>query len=307
MAKIAKLSKNSVTVYPQTITDAIADASRKKTLTDVIDGLEDDAQLTAALTTAATVGKVPAGSKYDAGTPVSSIINDIFNYATPTFSTLNIYLNDGSSPITSNQNMFCSSTAMTLASVFHSETNISSIKGGTVTLNINGTSQTVTATTTATAVADTSTFNRSTNKASFYVRLTGTSSLSSAMAQKQLTLTAYMPVYCYTVANQTDDTVKAGLTNATNMSTVYTGTHSITQSSTFVAGGAWCVALPSHLKMTKIGTAADFDFGTYKTTVPTVTSTRTVNGISNVAYTIYRFDMGTAQTNLSMRIDTAAK
>jgi hypothetical protein len=307
MAKIAKLSKDSVTVYPQTITDAIADASRKKTLTAVIDGLEDDAQLTAELTTSATVGKVPAGSKYDAGTPVSSIINDIFNYATPTFATLNILMNDSGSPITNSQNMFCNSVAMTLKSVIHKETNVSSIKGGTVTLNINGTTQTVSAASTETSVSDTSTFNRSTNKASFYVRLTGTSSLSSAMTQKQLTLTAYMPVYCYTVTDQTDDTVKTGLTNATNMSTVYAGTHTITQTSTFVAGGAWCVALPSHLKMTKIGTAADFDFGTYKTTVPTVSSTRTVNGISNVPYTIYRFDMGTSQTNLSMRIDTAAK
>ncbi len=269
--------------------------------------MKDNAQLSADLTTSVTVGKVPAGSKYDAGTSISSIINDIFNYATPTFATLNILLNDGGSPITNSQNVFCNSSAMTLKSVIHREANIASIKGGTVTLDINGTTQTIDAVTTNTSVPSSAIFNRSTNKATFYVRLTGISTLSSAMTAKQLTLAAYMPVYCFTTADQTDDTIKTGLTNAANMPTVYTGAHSITQTSTFVAGGAWCVALPSHMKMTKIGTEADFGFGTYKTTVPTVSATRTVNGINNVPYTIYVFGIGTPQTNLTMRIDTAAK
>ena len=304
MAKQIKMTKDGVTVFPQTISDAVAVIGRKQKLTDALNSIEDDAQLQNATTVAAAVGKVPAGAKYDANTPVSSIVADILAFAAPTFGTLAI--NDGSKDYTANTNVFCDSNAMRFAAIKHAETNVGSIKGN-VSLNVNGTKQNVTPSATAASVTTDKTFDRSANKASFYAELTGTNTLSAAIPTKRVTLTAYMPVYCFIVTAQDEATVKAGLASATAEPTVYTGAHTIDKTGTFAAGGAWCVALPSHMAMTGIGTVADFGFGTQKTTTTTVDGTRTVNGIANVAYTVYLLPMGTAQTGLSVRITTKAK
>lgn len=304
MAKQIKITKDGVTVYPQTITDAIADVSRKKKLTDTLNGIEDDAQLQNATTVAAQVGKVPAGAKYDANTPVSSIIADILAFATPAFSTLAI--NDGTKDYSANTNVFCDSEAMRFQAIKHAESNVGSIKGK-VSLNINGTKSDQTPSATVASVTTDKVFTRSTNKASFFVELTGTNTLSAAIPTKRVTLTAYMPVYTFITAAQDEATVKAGLAAATAKSTVYTGSHTIDETGTFAAGGAWCVALPSHMAMAGIGTVADFGFGTQKPSTTTVSATRTVNGITDVPYTVYLLPMGTAQTDLAVRITTKSK
>lgn len=269
-----------------------------------ITALEDDAQLQNATTVAAQVGKVPAGAKYDANTPVSSIIADILAFATPAFTTLAI--NDGTKDYSSNTNVFCNSEAMRFQAIKHAESNVGSIKGK-VSLNINGTKSDQTPSATVTNVTTNKVFTRSTNKASFFVELTGTNTLSAAIPTKRVTLTAYMPVYTFITTAQDEATVKAGLTAATAKSTVYIGSHTIDETGTFVAGGAWCVALPSHMAMVGIGTVADFGFGTQKPSTTTVSATRTVNGITGVPYTVYLLPMGTAQTNLAVRITTKSK
>lgn len=304
MTKQYKVIKNGEIVYPQTITDAIVDISRKKKLTDIMNSLEDDAQLQNATTVAAQVGKVPAGAKYNANTPVSSIIADILAFATPAFTTLAI--NDGTKDYSSNTNVFCNSEAMRFQAIKHAESNVGSIKGK-VSLNINGTKSDQTPSATVTNVTTNKVFTRSTNKASFFVELTGTNTLSAAIPTKRVTLTAYMPVYTFITTAQDEATVKAGLTAATAKSTVYIGSHTIDETGTFVAGGAWCVALPSHMAMVGIGTVDDFGFNTQKPSTTTVSATRTVNGITGVPYTVYLLSMGTAQTNLAVRITTKSK
>lgn len=374
MAKQFKMTKGGETVYPQSITDAIADTKRKKVLTVVIDDvvsstataqstantakstaetakanaataqstadtaktnaaiaqttateaktsaatanteiaktnqkvadIEDDAQLQNKTTVAAAVGKVPAGAQYDANTPVSSIIADILAFASPTFSILRMY--DGSKDYGSNNTVFCSSDEIRFQTIKHAETNVGSIKGK-VSLDINGTKSEQTPSATVANVTINEVFTRTSNKASFYVELTGTNTLSAAIPSKRVTWTAYMPVYCFITNAQDEATVKAGLANATAETTVYTGSHTIDKTGTFVAGGAWCVALPSHMAMAGIGTVADFGFGTQKTSTTTVSATRTVNGIASVPYTVYLLPMGTAQTSLPVRITTKAK
>lgn len=304
MAKQIKITKDGVTVYPQTITDAIADVSRKKKLTDTLNGIEDDAQLQNATTVAAQVGKVPAGAKYDANTPVSSIIADILAFATPAFSTLAI--NDGTKDYSANTNVFCDSEAMRFQAIKHAESNVGSIKGK-VSLNINGTKSDQTPFATVASVTTDKVFTRSTNKASFFVELTGTNILSAAIPTKRVTLTAYMPVYTFITAAQDEATVKAGLAAATAETTVYTSSHTIDKTITVKAGGAWCVALPSHLGVTGMGTVADFGFKTEDHNPKSISATRTVNGIASVSYTVYLFPQEKDQTDLKVRIITKSK
>lgn len=304
MAKQIKITKDGVTVYPQTITDAIADVSRKKKLTDTLNGIEDDAQLQNATTVAAQVGKVPAGAKYDANTPVSSIIADILAFATPAFSTLAI--NDGTKDYSANTNVFCDSEAMRFQAIKHAESNVGSIKGK-VSLNINGTKSDQTPSATVASVTTEKVFTRSTNKASFFVELTGTNTLSAAIPTKRVTLTAYMPVYTFITTAQDEATVKAGLAAATAETTVYTSSHTIDKTITVKAGGAWCVALPSHLGVTGMGTVADFGFKTEDHNPKSISATRTVNGIASVSYTVYLFPQEKDQTDLKVRIITKSK
>lgn len=304
MAKQIKMTKDGVTVYPQTITDAIADVSRKKKLTDTLNGIEDDAQLQNATTVAAQVGKVPAGAKYDANTPVSSIIADILAFATPAFSTLAI--NDGTKDYSANTNVFCDSEAMRFQAIKHAESNVGSIKGK-VSLNINGTKSDQTPSATVASVTTEKVFTRSTNKASFFVELTGTNTLSAAIPTKKVTLTAYMPVYTFITAAQDEATVKAGLAAATAETTVYTSSHTIDKTITVKAGGAWCVALPSHLGVTGMGTVADFGLKTEDHNPKSISATRTVNGIASVSYTVYLFPQEKDQTDLKVRIITKSK
>lgn len=347
MAKQFKMTKDGQVVYPQSITDAIADTKRKKVLTSVIDGIETDVATNAKnlgdvttkvntnttavgelktktstletkaeeleqadvlqekLTATASVGKVSSGSSFEAGTNVRDIVNAILAFNTPTFASLAI--NDGSKDYTANATMFCSSDEIRVATIKHNETNVASIKGGKVTLNLNGTKSEENASATSVALTKSAIFTRTANKASFYAELTGTNTLGAAMSARRVTLTAYMPVYAFVTTAQDDATIKGAFASATNEGTVYTATHTIDKTATFVAGGAWCVALPSHLAMSGMGTVADFGFGTQKTEVPTISATRTVNGIADVPYTIYVLGMGTAQTSLPVRIITKAK
>ena len=307
MATISKITQNGTTVYPQTITDAIADVSRKKTLPNILTGLEGDGQLQKDVTVATAVGKVPAGSTYSKGTPMSTIMTDILSYALPTFQRL--LITDGTNSYESSANVFCSSTAIAITGVKHGETNTDYIKNKQVTLNVNGITSTVDATTMSSLlpVSSEGAFTRTTNKASFYVSLNGTTSLNAPMTERKIVLTAYMPVYCFISATQTESEIKSTFSSATSETTIYTGTHSIVKTGTFSANSAWCVALPSHLTMTGIGTEADFGFGTQKTSTTTYSATKTVNGISDVPYTIYVLPIDTAQTNLSVKITTKAK
>jgi hypothetical protein len=309
MANISKITQNGTTVYPQTITDAIADVSRKKTLPNILTGLEGDGQLQKDVTVAAAVGKVPAGSTYSKGTPMSTIMTDILSYALPTFQRL--LITDGTNTYESSANVFCSSTAIAITGVKHGETNTDYIKNKQITLNVNGTTSTVDATTMSSLLPVSSSsegaFIRTSNKASFYVSLNGTTSLNAPMSERKIVLTAYMPVYCFISPTQAESEINGAFISATSESTIYTGTHSIVKTGTFSANSAWCVALPSHLTMTGIGTEADFGFGTQKTSTTTYTATKTVNGISSVPYTIYVLPIDTAQTNLSVKITTKAK
>lgn len=305
MATISKVTQNGVTVYPQTITAAIADASRKKALPDVLDAIEDDSQLQQDTTADAAIGKIPVGAKYSAGTSISSIISDALSYQMPIFQQL--LINDGTNNYTSNTNVFCNSTPIMLAFIKYIVSNPSYVKDGNLTLNINGTTSTISTSTSGAQMTVSGTFIRAVNKSSFYVSLDGTTSLSAPMTQKKVVLTAYMPVYCFISSAQDETTVTNAFSNATAETTVYTGTHSIVKTGTFVKGGAWCVALPSHLGMTGIGTEADFGFGTQKTSTTTYSVTKNVNGISSVPYTIYMLPIDTAQTNLSVKIITKAK
>lgn len=269
-----------------------------------ITALEDDAQLQNATTVAAQVGKVPAGAKYDANTPVSSIIADILAFATPAFTTLAI--NDGTKDYSSNTNVFCDSEAMRFQAIKHAESNVGSIKGK-VSLNINGTKSDQTPSATVASVTTDKVFTRSTNKASFFVELTGTNTLSAAIPRKRVTLTAYMPVYTFITTAQDEATVKTGLNAATAETTVYTSSHTIDKTITVKAGGAWCVALPSHLGVTGMGTVADFGFKTEDHNPKSISATRTVNGIASVPYTIYLFPQEKDQTDLNVRIITKSK
>lgn len=300
MAKQVKVTMGTSVVYPQTITDAIADVSHKAKLSDIITELEGADVISENVTATVNVGKVTSGSTFEAGTNVKDIVSAILSFASPAFSTLKI--NDGTKDYAANASLFCASTEWRLASVKHSESNVGSIKDGTITLSVNGTTSTTAASSTEVTAVREATLIPNTNKKSFYVELTGKNTLGAAMAAKRVTLTWYMPVYCFVTANQTESTIKEALNNATAETTVYTGVHTIDKTTSFSAGGAWCVALPSHLAMTGIGTQADFGFGTQKTETTTYTATRTVNGIAGVPYTIYVLPIDTAQTNLPVRI-----
>lgn len=285
MAKQFKMTKNGETVYPQTITDAIADVSRKKNLTDTLSGIEDDAQLQNATTVTAQVGKVPVGAKYDANTPVSSIIADILAFATPTFSTLAI--NDGTKDYSASTNVvFCDSKAMSFQAVKHAESNVGSIKGK-VTLNINGTKSDQTPSATVASVATDKVFTCSANKASFFVELTGTNTLSAPITTKRVTITAYMPVYVYVIDSPTADNAKKGLASAINEDTIFTGSKKFEKLLTLTQNQAICIATPSHLTCSRLCNNAADGFlpnGMEKTEI---SASRTVNGIADVPYTIY--------------------
>lgn len=360
MAKQFRMTKNGVVVYPQSITDAIADTKRKKTLTAVLDdtdtkvngittnvatitsdvstaksnitalqnadktmqsdistaksniskaqnditALQDADKLASDLKATTTVGKVNTGSTFAEGTDVRDVLKAILAFDTPTFASL--VISDSATTYNANTNMFCNSAELRVATISHSETNVDSIKNKQITLNVNGTTSTETASATSVALTKSAIFNRSTNKAKFTVSLNGTNTLGAAMAGRSVTLTAYMPVYTFVSDTQDASAIKTALASATAKPTVYTGAHTIDETQTFKAGGCWCVALPSHMGMSGIGTVADFGFGTQKTTTTTVTGTRTVNGIANVSYTVYLLPMGTAQTNLAVRITTKA-
>ncbi len=302
MAKQFKMQKDGVTVYPQTITDAIADPQRGKTLKAALNGLDlqDDVTATAA------VGKVPSGAKFTAGTTASDILTAMLSYEAPSFSTLTVHTSAGDT-WTASAGIFCGSEAKTVDYIKFSMANPGSVKDGKVTATVGGTAIATTTDKAGQQVAVSKTFDTSTNKASLSVSLSGTSTLGASIPAKTVTVTAYMPVYCFIAAAQDEATVKSGLAAATAETTVYTGTHTIDKTGTFAAGGAWCVALPGHLAMTGIGTVADFGFGTQKTATTTVSATRTVNGIADVAYTVYLLPMGTAQASLPVRITTKAK
>ena len=327
MAKQFKMTKGGETVYPQTITDAIADSKRKEVLTAVLDGIDtnvstakstadaaktaastaqstadtakanaDAAQSTAntadanaklanATTVATAVGKVPAGAKYDANTPVSSIINDILAFQTPSFSALSIIGN--STAYSSNTNIFCNSTAVAISGIKHQESNIASIKGSNITANFNGTKVDIAKSATSADYAKSVSFPIATNKASFYVELSGTNTLSADIPAKRVTITAYMPVYIYLVDSPTETNAKNGLASATNESTVFTGSKTYEKSLTVAQNQAICIATPSHLACGRLYNTAAGGYlpsGIEKTEI---SATRTVNGITGVPYTIY--------------------
>jgi hypothetical protein len=303
MAKQVKIQIDGATVYPQTSSDAIADLARKKVLSKVVDTIEDDAELQRQVTVTKETGNVPVGAVYAKDTAVSTVIADILAYLRPEFQRLEV----GNDTVTYRQdtNMFCSSTAISLMTLKHGETNIDNIKGGVVTLNLNGTETEKTAAASSN-VEISSVFDISCNKAQFYVALSGTNSLGAAMTQRKVTLTAYMPVFCFVSATQEESEISGNLVAATAESIVYVGGEAIDKTCTIANGGAWCVALPSHMAMTGIGTKDDFDFGTQRTTTTTFSLSREVNGIADVPYTVYLLPMGTAQENLEVRITTKA-
>lgn len=302
MAKQVKLTMGSDVVYPQTVTDAIADVSHKAKLSDLITDLEDADVLGEDVTATTNVGKVTSGSTFSAGTNVKEVVSAILSFAAPAFTSLKV--SNGSDVFASNTNLHCTNTEWRLADVKHYESNVSSVKDGEITINVNGTSATAAASATEVSVTRTAQIVPSSNGATFYVELTGKNTLGANMPSKRITLAWYMPVYCFVSANQTEAGIKAAFGTAAAESTVYTGVHTIDKTETFAAGGAWCVALPSHLKMSGMGTQADFGFGTQKTEVTTYEATRAVNGVTNVPYTIYVLPIDTAQSNLPVRITT---
>lgn len=303
MAKQVKIQIDGATVYPQTSSDAIADLTRKKVLSKVVDTIEDDAELQRQVTVTKETGNVPVGAVYAKGTAVSTVIADILAYLRPEFQRLQV----GSGSVTYNKStdMFCDSTAISMMELKHGETNIGNIKGGVVTLNINGTETEKTAAASANVEISLS-FDRTHNKAQWYVELTGTNSMGAAMTPRKVALTAYMPVYCFVSATQEESEINGSLVAATAESIVYAGGETIDKTCTIAKGGAWCVALPSHMAMTGIGTKDDFDFGTQRTATTTFSLSREVNGIADVPYTVYLLPMGTAQENLEVRITTKA-
>lgn len=311
MAKQVKLTLNGGQVYPQTITDAIADLNKKKKLSTIIsetdtalDNLEKADHLASPITASVAVGKVAQGSTFAEGTDVRDVLNAVLAFETPTFSSLTVTI--GGANVTASTNYICESTNTTITAVKHKEANIGSISSAK--LSMNGTEETITPTATEATITKNVSVARATNKASYAVTLKGTNTLGAAMANKSITFGWYMPVVCYVSADQTEATIKAGLASATPETTAHVGVQTINKTATIAKGGAWCIALPSHLDLTAIGTQADFGFGTQKTSgFTSYTATRTINGIANVAYTIYVFPCDTAQTNLPVRATTKAK
>lgn len=272
---------NNITTIKTDVSKNKSDISTIKS--DIIE-VDGNNKLVNDVTTLATVGTLVAGSTISKGTDIRDMLNAMVAFKTPVFSALEI----GNDSITysSNQVIFCNSTPIIFTKVNHCETNIDNIKNKQITLNINGTTSTETAVATKVTLSKSATFNISA-KGVFTVSLTGKNSLGANMSTRTLSITCIMPAYFFVSANTTEATIKSALTSATADSGKYTGRHTIDKNITVLDNGCWCVAMPPHLVMESIGTKGDYDMKVQKTTTDTVTATKTVNGVTNVSYTIY--------------------
>lgn len=223
----------------------------------------------------------------------------------PTFQQLRIIGTLESEYYTENTNVFCSSTALAIPYIKHGETNVDMIKEGTITINING-DKLKRAATTNERIEISGSFERTINRSQWYIELTGTDVYDIDMIPKKIVLTAYMPVYCFVSPSQEESSVSGGLVEATAEIIAYTGGETIDKTCTIAKGGAWCVALPSHMTMESIGTITEFNTRNARTATTTYNLTRDVNGIKDVSYTVYLLPMKTAQNNIDVRIITKA-
>lgn len=277
---IDNINSNITTIKTDVSKNKLDIASIKS---DVIK-VDENNKLINDITTLTTVGTLVAGSTIVKGTDIRDMLNAMVAFKAPVFSVLEI----GNDSITysSNQVIFCNSAPIVFTKVNHCETNVDNIKDKQITLNINGTISTENAVSTKTTLSKSVTFNITT-KNTFNVTLSGKNILGANINTKILSITCVMPAYFFVSTNTTEATIKSCLNSATADSGKYTGTHTIDKNITVSDNGCWCVAMPPHLIMESIGTKGDYDMKVPKTTTDTVVATRTVNGVSNVSYTIY--------------------
>lgn len=268
--------------------------TQKVDLSEVQDKLTSDVKATA------SVGKVQSGSVFPEGTAVRDIVVAMLSFETPTFASLSV--SDGTTTYSASKNIFCSGTPVSFKTINHSETNVDSIKGRQIKLNINGTEITKGASSSVASVARTDTFDVSKNKATYRITASGTNTLNAPMTSRSIVITAYMPVYTYVCDTHDEVAITGALVGAEAKQDMYVGASEIVEQHTFKAGGCWCVAVPSHLKLDVIGTEAAVEFNSGDTEAPTYTAKRSVNGVADVDYTIYAWTCDVARTDLSVKI-----
>lgn len=273
--------------------------TQKVDLSEVQDKLTSDVKATA------TVGKVTSGSVFSEGTAVRDIVVAMLSFETPSFASLAV--SDGTTTYSASKNIFCSGTPISFKTISHSETNVDSIKGRQIKLNINGTEITKGASSSVVSVARTDTFNIATNKATYRVTASGTNTLNAPMTSRSVVITAYMPVYTYVCDMHDEATITGALASAVAKQTIYIGDNTINENLSFRAGGCWCVALPSHLDANGIGTPDDFQFGQQFSQQISYTARRSVNGIADVDYVVHVWVCDTAQEKIDVQFRTKNK
>lgn len=273
--------------------------TQKVDLSEVQDKLTSDVKATA------SVGKVQNGSVFSEGTAVRDIVVAMLSFETPAFASLAV--SDGTTTYSASKNIFCSGTPISFKTISHSETNVDSIKGKQIKLNINGTEITKGASSSVASVARTDTFSIAKNKATYRITASGTNTLNAPMTSRSIVITAYMPVYTYVCDTHDEATITGALASAVAKGSIYIGDNTITEKLSFKAGGCWCVALPSHLDANGVGTPDDFQFGQQFKRQISYSARRSVNGIADVDYVVHVWVCDTAQENIDIQLKTKTK